>query len=429
MVTMTASLPAASEQLTSLLTVLDLIRSGTGCTQPELSRLSGLGRTVVTQRVAQLTDYGLVARGDLGQSTGGRAPRQLRFRSEAGSVLAAELGATSISVGLADLSGQPAVQHREPWDIAEGPERTLARVEELFDSLLATAGGADVWGIGVGLPGPVEFATGTPVSPPIMPGWDGYPVRARLASRYGVPVWVDNDVNVMALGELRRGLAQGEEDVIYVKVGTGIGAGLISGGQYHRGAKGCAGDIGHIAVVDESTVVCRCGNTGCLEALAGGAALARDGALAAREGRSPYLAKVIAEAGAVHAGDVASAAASGDQASVTLIDTAGSRIGAVLAALVNFYNPSLIVLGGGVVFGPGGDALLASIRHAIYRRSLPLATRDLGIARSSLGGQGGLIGAALMVVDELLSPPVISRWVGEGSPRGLEMPTETDPAA
>jgi glucokinase-like ROK family protein len=429
MVDMTATPPAGSEQLASLLTVLDLIRSGTGRTQPELSRMSGLGRTVVTQRVAQLTDYGLIARGDLGQSTGGRAPRQLRFRSEAGAVLAAELGATSITVGLTDLSGHPAAHHREPWDIAEGPEPTLARVEELFDSVLDAPDRTAVWGAGIGLPGPVEFATGTPVSPPIMPGWDGYPVRARLAARYGVPVWVDNDVNVMALGELRRGLAQGEDDVIYVKVGTGIGAGLISGGQFHRGAKGCAGDIGHIAVADESTVVCRCGNTGCLEALAGGAALARDGAQAARDHRSPYLAKILAAGQPVHAGAVASAAASGDPASLALLDTAGRRIGAVLAALVNFYNPSLIVLGGGVVFGAGGDTLLASIRHAIYRRSLPLATRDLRIARSSLGGHGGLTGAALMVVDELLSPPVISRWVADGTPRGLQLPTETAPAA
>jgi glucokinase-like ROK family protein len=429
MVRMTVSPPAASEQLTSLLTVLALIRSGTGRTQPELSRISGLGRTVVTQRVTQLTDYGLITRGELGRSTGGRAPRELRFRAEAGMVLAAELGATSMTVGLADLSGQPTVHHRESWDIAEGPERTLARVEELFDSLLSSSTGAAVWGIGIGLPGPVEFATGRPVSPPIMPGWDGYPVRARLASRYGVPVWVDNDVNVMALGELRRGLAQGEDDVIYVKVGTGIGAGLISGGRFHRGAKGCAGDIGHIAAADDSTVVCRCGNTGCLEALAGGAALARDGTLAVHDGRSPYLAKVMAQGRSIQATDVAAAAASGDPASVALLDAAGRRIGAALAALVNFYNPSLIVLGGGMVAGSAGDALLASIRQAIYRRSLPLATRDLQIARSSLGGQGGLIGAILMVVDELLSPPVIGRWVGEGSPRGLVLPTEADPAA
>lgn len=423
---MTGSPPVASEPLTSLLTVLDLIRSGTGRTQPELTRISGLGRTVVTQRVTQLADYGLIARGELGQSTGGRAPRELRFRAEAGLVLGAELGATSITVGLADLSGQLTAHHREPWDIAEGPGPTLARVEELFDSLLTSPAGAAetaVWGICIGLPGPVEFATGTPVSPPIMPGWDGYPVRAQLAARYGVPVWVDNDVNVMALGELRRGLARGEEDVIYVKIGTGIGAGLICSGQLHRGAKGCAGDIGHIAVADDSTVVCRCGNTGCLEALAGGAALARDGALAARGGRSSYLSRITGQGRPIQASDVTAAAASGDPASVALVDGAGRRIGAALAALVNFYNPSLIVLGGGVVLGPAGDALLASIRQAIYHRSLPLATRDLRIARSPLDNQGGLIGAALMVVDELLSPPVISRWADQGSPRGLQLAT------
>lgn len=165
-----------------------------------------------------------------------------------------------------------------------GPEPTFGRIEELFDRPLSSAAvppGAELYGIGVGLPGPVEFASGKPVNPPIMPGWDGYPVRVRLADRYSVPVWVDNDVNLMGLGELRAGLAQGERHVIYLKIGTGIGAGLISSGRLHRGDQGCAGDVGHVAVTEATGIVCRCGNVGCLEALAGGAALARDAAAAA----------------------------------------------------------------------------------------------------------------------------------------------------
>ena len=139
-----------------------------------------------------------------------------------------------------------------------------------------------LWGIGIGVPGPVEFATGRPVSPPIMPGWDGYPIRERFAARYGAPVWVDNDVNVLALGEWRSGVAAGHDDVVVVKIGTGIGAGIISGGRLHRGAQGSAGDVGHIQVVDDPAVVCRCGNIGCLEALAGWR-----GARAARRGGRP----------------------------------------------------------------------------------------------------------------------------------------------
>jgi predicted NBD/HSP70 family sugar kinase len=127
----------------------------------------------------------------------------------------------------------------------------------------------------------VEFATGPLVAPPIMSGWDRYPIRKRLAQRFRVPVWVDHDVNLMALGALRSGLARGEQDLLYIKIGTRIGAGLVSGGRLHHGAQGCAGDVGHVAVLGDPTIVCRCGNVGCLEALAGGAALAREATAAA----------------------------------------------------------------------------------------------------------------------------------------------------
>ncbi|MGH7750513.1 MAG: ROK family protein, partial [Candidatus Dormibacteria bacterium] len=178
------------DQLDGLVTVLDLVRWGEARTRPELGRLSGLGRTVITQRVGQLIESGLVEEGSLGPSTGGRAPRQLRFRAEAGAVLVAELGATHISVGITDLAGK-LLQHREqPWDIAAGPDSSLRQVEAAFDELRATPGNPDIWGIGIGVPGPVEMATGRPIAPPIMPGWDGYPVRDRLSAQYGVLVCV-----------------------------------------------------------------------------------------------------------------------------------------------------------------------------------------------------------------------------------------------
>lgn len=410
----------AADQLDTLVTVLDLVRFGDARTRPELARRLALGRTVVTQRLAQLVDCGLVVEGALGPSTGGRAPRELRFRAEAGALLVAEVGATSLAVGLGDLSGRLGDQRAQQWDVAAGPERTLARIETLFDELLAANPPRALWGIGVGVPGPVEFSSGRPVAPPIMPGWDGFDVRDRLAARYDASVWVDNEVNTMALGELRAGLGRGTSDLLYVKIGTGIGAGLVSGGRLHRGAQGCAGDIGHIAmtgtVPGATERVCRCGNVGCLEALAGGAALAAEALDAARSGRSPTLAARWRETGAVDAADVVRAAENGDQVAVEMLQRAGRLVGETLASLVNFFNPSLVLLGGRI--GGSGDLLLAAVRQAVYRRSLPLATRDLRIVRSDLGDRAGLMGAGFMVLDELFSRERLGRWIQAGSPAG-----------
>jgi len=323
----------APEQFDALASVLDLVRSGGVRTRSELGRRSGLGRTVITQRVAHLINRGLLENGNLHPSTGGRAAREVRFRAEAGVLLVAELGATSISVALADLAGKLLAQREEAWDIALGPDETLSRVEERFDELLASQppSSPPVWGVGIGVPGPVEFATGRPAAPPIMPGWDGYSIRNRLAARYDASVWVDNDVNLMALGELRDGLARDESNILYVKIGTGIGAGLISCGQLHRGAQGCAGDVGHVAVVDDWSVVCRCGKIGCLEALAGGAALGQQGTAAAREGRSRHLATLLEAGRQVSARDVAVAATHGDPVSVELLRRSGRLVGEMLA--------------------------------------------------------------------------------------------------
>ena len=198
---------------------------------------------------------------------------------------------------------------------------------------------------------------------------------------------------------------------------TGIGAGIIIDGKLHRGSQGSAGDVGHIQVTDDPSIVCRCGNSGCLEALAGGAALARDGARAAREGQSTLLARLLDERDRIEATDVGWAAAHGDAVSRELIATAGRRIGSMVASLVNALNPSLVVIGGGVA--GVGDALIASVRETVYARSLPLATRDLLIVRSSLNDEAGRIGAASIVVDQLFSRARISPWLSAGSPAGL----------
>jgi glucokinase-like ROK family protein len=410
--------PLADEALDALVMVLDEVRLGRSRSRPELVARTGLGRAIVAQRVGELLERGLVSEGEVGPSTGGRPPRQLTFRADAGHVLVADLGATSIDVAVTSLDGRILGHHDEPAEIEAGPERCLDRVDALFESLLTTAQAIPgrLWGVGIGVPGPVEFGSGRPISPPIMPGWDGYPIRERFAARYDAPVWVDNDVNLLALGEWRSGVAAGHDNVVVVKVGTGIGAGIISDGHLHRGAQGSAGDVGHIQVVDDPLVVCRCGNIGCLEALAGGGSLGRAGALAATEGRSPRLQLALDQHGTVTAQDVARAASFGDPIAVALLQGAGRRIGSMLASVVNFFNPSLIVIGGGVANSP--DQFLASIRETVYRRSLPLATRDLLIQRSSLGGLAGVIGASSMVVDQLFARDSIGHWLEAGDPAG-----------
>src|SRR3954452_25384205 len=410
--------PLPDEALDALVTVLDEIRFGRSRSRSELVTRTGLGRAIVAQRVGELIERGLVTEGDVGPSTGGRPPRQLTFRADGGYILVADLGATSIDVAVTTLDGRILGHHDEPARIEAGPEAALDRVDILFDALVRTTQGlpGHLWGVGIGVPGPVEFESGRPISPPIMPGWDGYPIRERFAARYGAPVWVDNDVNLLALGEWRSGVAAGHANVVFVKIGTGIGAGIISDGHVHRGAQGSAGDAGHIEVTDDASVVCRCGNVGCLEALAGGAALGRAGRAAAEEGRSRRLRAALDEHGEVTAEDVARAASFGDPVAVALLGDAGRRVGSMLASIVNFFNPSLIGIGGGVANSP--DQLLAAIRETVYRRSLPLATRDLLVQRSSLGGLAGVIGGSAMVVDQLFARDSIGRWLEACDPGG-----------
>jgi glucokinase-like ROK family protein len=402
------------DELVTMRVVLDAVRLAGLGSRAELIRATGLGRAIVTQRVGELGERGLFDETESGPSSGGRPPRRIRFRSEAGYTLVADLGATSIDVAVADLSARILDHRSEDADIGTGPDVILERVEALFAEMQGQLpdGVGRPWGIGIGIPGPVEFSSGRPVAPPIMPGWDRHPVRERFESRFGAPVWVDNDVNVMAIGEWRAGVAQGHQNVIWLKIGTGIGSGLICDGVPHRGAQGAAGDVGHIQVVDEG-VVCRCGNIGCLEALAGGAALARDAEIGARSGRSPWLAAALERDGVLSARVVALGASHGDGLCVELLQRSGRLVGHVLATVVNVFNPSLVVIGGGVA--RAGDLLLATIRENVYRRSLPLATRSLQIVPSALGESAGVVGAAVMVADELFSTRHFARTLDEAA--------------
>jgi predicted NBD/HSP70 family sugar kinase len=323
----------------------------------------------------------------------------LAFNHEAGVVLAGDLGATHSRVAVTDLGGAILAQTWRDIAIAEGPEAVLSWLESAFDGLLDEVGhGPDaVRGVGVGLPGPVEFATGQPVNPPIMPGWDRYPVGDRLARRYGVPALVDNDVNIMAVGEHWSNWRD-EAFLLFVKIGTGIGSGVVAGGHVHRGADGAAGDIGHIHVPGHDDIVCRCGNRGCLEAFAGGGAMAvrlREQGLPTKTSR-----------------DVVDQVRAGRPEAVQLIREAGRTVGGVLATCVNMLNPAVIVIGGDVA--RADEPLMAGIREVVYRRSLPLATGRLRIVRSQLDDGAGVIGAAVMVLEEVLAPAAVDAALSAG---------------
>jgi predicted NBD/HSP70 family sugar kinase len=373
---------------------------------------------VVTDRVGTLLDLGLLSQEGLGPSTGGRAPRQVRFNPEAGYLLVASLGTTTLGVGLADLTGRMHIEHHEPVESASGPERIIGRILELFDWMLHEHPRAQrAWAITLGVPGLVGPSGGRLGERPTirhMVGWGDYPVAELLETRYEAPVLIDNAVHHMALGELRAGQGVGRREVVFVKVGTGITAAVCTGGRLHRGASGFAGDIGHVAVTDDSDVVCRCGNTGCLEALAGGGAIAREGKAAALDGRSALLAKHLESDHAITAWHVGMAANHGDPFSAHLLSKCGQLVGETLAPLIAGIDPSLIVVGGGV--SQAGGILVAAIRDGVYRRSRSVVTENLQLVRSELGKTAGLIGGAEAALDDLFDLEYLKAWIEHGSP-------------
>lgn len=407
------------EQHDALFVLTELVRTGKAVTRSDLGKLSGLGRSIVSQRVDDAIDLGLLEEAEFGISTGGRIPRTLRFCHEIGSFVVAEFGARNLGVAITDLSGRNLGSKHEEWDIASGPEKSLQRVVAIYEELKAGKKLGEVWGVVVGVPGPVEYETGRPVAPPIMPGWNGYDIKGYLGGIFKAPVWVDNDVNLMAIGEqtlMRSNEAMGQvalDDLLFIKVGSGIGAGIISGGKVHRGANGSAGDIGHVAVSDDSKVVCRCGQLGCLEAIAGGWALARDGEVAAKEGKSEFLAERLNKRGYLTAADLASGAASGDSYCMEAVSRSGRIVGETLATLVNFFNPGVVVVGGSIA--ETGDLFLAAVRQTVYRRSLPLATRDLRVLPAEPNHEEGLLGGAALAQTEIFTRSHMNKWVSARS--------------
>jgi predicted NBD/HSP70 family sugar kinase len=369
--------------------ILQLVRGGAGLTRAELMARTGLSRPTMAQRLDQLLAHRFIYDAGGTASTGGRPPSSFSFNPDAGLVLSAGIGATHCRIGVTNLAGAVLAEHASDIDITEGPERTLPWIEEQFRELVHETGrdAGEVLAVGVGLPAPVEHATGKPVNPPIMPGWDGYPVAQRLAEAFPVPVLVDNDTNSMAWGEHwmhYRDIGH----LLFIKVGYGIGCGIVADGHIQRGADGAAGDIGHLPIPAAEGIRCKCGNLGCLETVASGRAMADR--LDVKDSRAVVA---LARGGAPEAMD--------------LVRQSGRHIGEALVSAVNLLNPRVIVVGGDVAHAD--HLLLAGIREVLYQRSLPLATRHLRIVRSQLDDRAGLIGASIMAIEHVLAPDVIDR--------------------
>ncbi|MEJ7688913.1 MAG: ROK family protein [Variovorax sp.] len=350
--------------------------------------------------IAGLVDQGLLAEAGLQRSSGGRRAENLQLHSGLGVLVGVDIGATSLDVAVLGPDLTVMAQHSEPADVRAGPGVVLARVRVLMKDLLGRCGAdaARVIGIGIGVPGPVNFEIGQLVNPPLMPAWDSFSIRDYLREDYAAPVFVDNDVNLMALGELWR-LKRSLSNFLVIKIGTGIGCGIVCHGEVYRGATGSAGDVGHICV-DQEGPRCHCGNLGCVEAMAAGPAITRMAVQAAETGESDALAERLRTQGRIEAVDVGQASRAGDAAANAIVQRAGSLIGQMLASVVNFFNPSHVYIGGGITrIGP---LFLAAVRQSVYQRSLALSTRHLEIQYTPLGAQAGLIGAGVLAMHETL---------------------------
>ena len=384
--------------------LIDLVRKHGEFSKTDLVTFTDYSRTKITSCIDSLLNKKIITANNATEYTGGRRSKTFSLNGKLGLVAGVDIGATSIDLGIADFSGKLLVRYAELASVKDGPIKILGRVCSLLEKMLQenNLSSEKLNGIGIGVPGPVDFSAGTLVSPPIMPGWDRYPIIQTVQQWFpSANVVVDNDVNVMALGEINQGVGKGVDNLIFVKIGTGIGAGIICEEKIYRGSSGCAGDIGHIGV-NKSGPLCHCGNKGCLEAVAAGPAIAERSLIAAQAGKSPILLKHYEKNGKVlRAEDVGDAAKEGDALAIEVIRESGQFVGDVLAGLVNFYNPGMIVIGGGV--SNLGNLLLSSIRQTVLNRSTPLATRDLHIVFSEIGPDAGVIGALNLAMDYMFT--------------------------
>jgi glucokinase-like ROK family protein len=378
-------------------TALDLIRfSPGGVSRAELARKMGLTRAAVTAIANDLLLTGIIreAGGIIAHS--GRPPVVLEIEPSSGYVVGIDFGASHLAILIADLGAHILEEIEIGIDIQEGPEACINKADRLLHDLLKNVGREmdEILAIGVGVPGPIVSKAGMVLAPPIMPGWDRFPIRETLEKMWGCSISLSNDAELGALGEWAAGAGRGEQNLAYIKIGTGIGAGLLLEGQIYRGVTGSAGEIGHLTI-EENGPLCACGNHGCLEAIAGGRAIAQQAQEAARHEKRTQLAN-IKPIESITARDVASAARLGDLVSQQILTRAGTYVGIAIAGVVNMFNPGMVIIGGGVA--QSGDILLEPIRLAVQRRSLPAATRVVRITTAMLGRRSSSMGAVIEAI-------------------------------
>jgi len=370
--------------------VLQLIRRAEANTRRDIQQLTGLSRMTVAQRVDALMDAGLVIEdAGAGGATGGRRPDRLSFHVDRSVLAVATVDTAHSRTALTDLSGRIIVSDAVDVAISEGPERVLDALAASMRRLVDEASdGRPLVGTGISVPGPIDPSTRRPSQPPIMPGWDAYPIAEHLAEVIPVPTFVENDADAMAFGEQSTNFA-GSNAVCLIKVSTGIGAGLVINGSVYHGIDGGAGDIGHIRLAGE-TAICQCGSRGCLAAVASGRAVA------------VKLDELGIPAGSGR--DVGRLLQAGNVDALSLTHEAGRRIGEVMATVVSMINPGVLVVSGDLA----SNELLGGLRETLYPRSLPRATRNLDIRLGELREQAGPIGMARIVTDALYSADAIN---------------------
>jgi len=377
--------------------VVDLIRfAGKGISRTDLAEEMGLTRAAVTIIVNDLITNGIIVETESRTTSNGRPPVVLEINPDRGLVAAIDMGASHLSVALGDFSARILEETEISFRIDSGPTESLKQADLILNQVLRRRGlsTTDLAGVGIGVPGPVIADKGMVMAPPIMPGWDRYPIRATLENKWGTAVTLNNDAELGALGEWAYGAGRGEKNLAFIKVGSGIGAGLIINKQIYGGTTGSAGEIGHLTV-DENGPLCACGNHGCLEAFAGGHAIASQAKNLVASGKRTLLSEYDIDSITAH--NVAEAARRGDLAAQEVLKRSGTFIGIAIAGLINLINPSTVIIGGGVA--QVGDLLTGPIRQAVHERSLRASEHGVRITTAMLGRRSSLIGALVQAIN------------------------------
>ncbi|GAA0492333.1 ROK family protein [Microbacterium aurantiacum] len=392
--------------------LIPLVVGGTATTRPALEVATGLGRRVVSDRIRQAMDAGILEDAGIAAVERGRAPRLLRLAEGTAVILAAHLGRES-AVAVCDLGGRILRTESLAATLEDGPQAVIAEVVDGFERVLRKTANRTVWGIGIAVPGPVDVASHRLVQPASMPGWDDVDVRNLLRASFDAPIWVENDANVMALAEYRTAPAP-DRDLLYVKVGTSIGSGMISGGRIHRGAGGAAGEIGHVRARSGEERLCRCGLVGCLETVAAGWAIVER--LTERAPAESTFLSDILRTRPLQIDDVIGAIDADDALTLSVVDRAATEVAEAVADIVNFANPGTVVLGGGATRLRG--RYFSTFESSLPTRIVPLAARSMTVRAASLDFREGLIGAALLASDHLFARDALLTWLPHGSPSG-----------